>query len=184
MPMKTLPPNVVTFPGPGPIKRRPGRPRVVRPAPSFDEAEYVQQVAMAADNFIASDAIVMATEPGERTDLDRLDAVLRGLAEEQAALLYQRLKLQREGREGAAQVSSRRVDALLKIARLVVMREQLRAADPEPDPADVALVIGMIMADAKEVLAEVAPADVGARFLDSIRARMAAAHMPCRTVPR
>ena len=42
------------------VKRRPGRPRKVRPAPDASELDYVAEVAKAAESFINDDPVVTA----------------------------------------------------------------------------------------------------------------------------
>jgi DNA-binding transcriptional regulator YdaS (Cro superfamily) len=145
----------------------------VRQQPDHDENIYYEQLATVAKGFIASDAVLGAMLDDDSSDLARIDAVIRALAEEAAGLLYDRERLQREGRDGAAQVSSRRVEALARIARLVVLREELRRARGDANPEHIAKALRMLEVEVEAVAGEVLDPAVSERFLAVFRAKMA-----------
>src|SRR5665213_3606687 len=103
--MTTPPPpsNVVPI-----IRRRPGRPRVVRPPPDHDEREYVEKLAELAHEGIENDPLVLAMDDHELSPAARLDILIEALARESAGLLFDREALQRENRaDGIPQLCSR-----------------------------------------------------------------------------
>lgn len=163
------------------VRRRPGRPKAVRLAPPVldaDEHLYVEQLARAAEAFISADPVVAAATDQGSTQAARLDVVLQELAREGAALLWDRLKLQREGREGAPKASSRRIDALLQLARLVVAREHLRRSSGEMDDETIKQLVAMLVAVVEECVGDVAEPAVAAAFMEKLNAKMTAANFP------
>jgi hypothetical protein len=174
----TTPPkgsNVVALDGArGLVRRRPGRPRVIRPAPDVDERVYFEKLGEAADAFIEADPALVASTNQGVTEVERLDVLLQELAREQAALSWDRQRLQREGRDGAAQVSSRRVDALLKVARLVVLREEVRRTTGAMDEALVERVVGLLLVEVESTVFETATPEVATKFIGKLKARIAA----------
>jgi predicted transcriptional regulator len=157
------------------IKRRPGRPRVVRPQPDHDEAAYVEKLAELARATIDTDSVVRAMEDHGANTTARLDVIIRSLAEEQAGLLFEREKLTAEARaDGIPQLCSRRIDCLMKLARLVIERELLRRQRGEMDDATVLKLVGMLVDKAEEVVGAVAPEHAMA-FKESLRAQVAGA---------
>jgi hypothetical protein len=89
------------------IRRRPGRPREVRPAVvhDFDERAYIDQLAKTAEDFISADPVLVASSDPGTTEVTCIEVIMRSVGEEQAALLHDRLRLQRENRDGQAQVA-------------------------------------------------------------------------------
>ena len=109
------------------VKRRPGRPRVVRPQPAADEADYVRQVNEARAAHVDADVLV-GTLRG-RADADQvLGAVIEGLARESASLAWEITQGRQAGRD-TSQLSSRRIDGLQKIALLELGRRKLGLGD-------------------------------------------------------
>ena len=180
--MQSAPPpksNVVSITGGALIvRRRPGRPRKVHVAPDVDERDYLDQVSRAADEFIAADPVLAASSDAGTSVLARIEAILRALAEESAAHSWDRLRLQREARGNAPQLSSRRIDGLLKIARLAIAYEEVRRASGEMNGATLMRLVSMLEVTIEETLGEVAEPAVCDRFMDRLHVKMRDAGFP------
>jgi hypothetical protein len=109
------------------IKRRgPGRPRKVEVRPTIDDLDYHAVIIAERHRFIAADPLVQAIERRANTRTV-LAIVMQQMAEEAGSLGFESIEIQKRGRD-AAQTSSRRVDALRKVAEIQV---QLRELDGE-----------------------------------------------------
>lgn len=105
-------------PGGANVTRRIGRPKKVERKPNQTDLEYHAMMADERDKFIASSKVVSAVQ--NHTDAaDMLRLIKEQLAIEAAALEWQRNENQKYGKD-TAQVSSRRVEALKKMADLEV----------------------------------------------------------------
>lgn len=108
---------------PAKVHRRKGRPRKIELRPSLADLDHHAAVAVEREQFIAADELVVALGRGENTR-----TVLRILAKEivreAAALEFQRREVEKRGRDGA-QISSRRVDALRKVADIEIKLREL-----------------------------------------------------------
>ena len=115
------------------IIRRTGRPKKVFNRPTLDEREYAQQLVRIAERFVLVDPLVQVTSKEvARDDPEVIDEALLQLAQEAASLKFEALKLLGEGRD-FGQVSSRRIDALSRIASLALEREKA-GVDQKFDP--------------------------------------------------
>jgi hypothetical protein len=140
------------------VRRRPGRPRKVHPA-VLDESAYHEAVADLRDRHVARAPLV----DGEPSTAEALDAVVREVASETAALGWEARRAVREGRD-AAQTSSRRVDGLSKLAALVLLREQARQQSGDIPAPLLATLQEMFLAELAELAAETLP-DGGSVFI-------------------
>jgi hypothetical protein len=96
------------------VGRRVGRPRKVERMPTTSDLEYHALMSERKGQFIDQDSVVLASK--RRADPMEMLAVIRGeVAKESAALHFQRIENEKFGKD-TAQVSSRRIDALKKIA--------------------------------------------------------------------
>lgn len=96
------------------VQRRVGRPRKVERMPTTSDLEYHAQMTEAKAKFIDSDSVVQAAK--RSADPMEMLSVIRGeVAKESAALHFQRIENEKFGKD-TAQVSTRRIDALKKIA--------------------------------------------------------------------
>jgi hypothetical protein len=154
------------------VRRARGRPRTVVTAPSVDESKYHEEMKAIRDKFIAADALLrLSATDTTSTTSDVIDLVIAGLAAEQAGLLHTRQAAQDAGKD-ASTISSRRVDALVKLAHLVIERAHLDPNLTEPQPAALAklrrLFVGVVAGVAEEVLG----AEATSVFLDHFEARL------------
>ena len=98
------------------VKRGPGRPRRVERMPTTSDLQYHALVSEEKARFIDSDKVVQATTSGADTT-SVLNLVKVEVAKEAAALHFQRVENEKYGRD-TAQTSTRRIDALTKIANI------------------------------------------------------------------
>jgi hypothetical protein len=175
-PPTPLPLHLVTHDSAGKellIKRRPGRPRKVVPAPSAVESDYIEQINTARDRHIEGDPLVASL--GGREDTGRvLRAIIEALAREAASLRWE-IRRGREAGRDTAQLCSRRIDALSKIAlvylglRRLGDGHELARNDPH-----MTTIINFFVGTVTGVLAETLPRDQGATLSGKIEARIQA----------
>jgi len=107
-----------------------GRPRKINPAPTANDLEYHAQVAEARQQFIAEDPVVKTLT--HKPDSPVLLTALRmEIAKEAASLHFQRIEAEKYGKD-TAQTSTRRIDALTRIAHIELEIKKLA-----PDSLDV-----------------------------------------------
>jgi CelD/BcsL family acetyltransferase involved in cellulose biosynthesis len=107
-----------------------GRPRKINPAPTANDLEYHAEIAKARQHFIADDPVVRTLSG--KTDSAQLLASLRmEIAKEAASLHFQRIEAEKYGKD-TAQTSTRRIDALTRIAHIELEIKKLA-----PDSVDV-----------------------------------------------
>lgn len=144
-----------------------GRPRkVATRAPEGDARGYLSAAAARREAAIAADPLVEACD----AHADSVDGVIAGIARETAALRWERTRLQDRGSETAAQVSSRIVDALGKLASLVVGRHEARRG--EPTPAQLAAVRELFLDALEETAASSLGDDLAADLMARVRVRL------------
>ncbi len=96
------------------VARRPGRPRKVERMPSTSDLEYHAKMTEEKAKFIDQDSVVVRSRT-KAEPLEILAAIKMEVAKESASLHFQRIELEKYGKD-TSQVSSRRIDALKKIA--------------------------------------------------------------------
>lgn len=96
------------------VKRQVGRPREVKRMPTTSDLEYHAQIAEQKAKFVDSDKVVQAALKGS-DPMAMLGVIKTEVAKESAALHFQRIENEKYGKD-TAQVSTRRIDALKKIA--------------------------------------------------------------------
>ena len=154
-------------------RRKPGRPRVVRPAPDHDEYEYVQAQREARTKLIEGDSLLRSLERQGTTDTVIHEVVVR-LAEETAALRWDREQAEGDGFLVADKIASRRIDGLSKLATTVLEAKKqgiygdFDLRGPQFQRVERAW-IDMIA----EALRETAPTETGKVVIDKLVAAMA-----------
>jgi hypothetical protein len=106
------------------VKRGRGRPRKVERMPTTSDLEYHAAMSAEKQKFIDADPIVLAAKGKDAITLIR--ALLVEVAKESAALHFQRIENEKYGRD-TAQISSRRVETLNKIASIQFELKKLGA---------------------------------------------------------
>lgn len=151
---------------PGVRVRLRGRPRKVARAPEGNARVFLAAAAARREAAIEVDPLVVACD----VRADAVDEVIVGIAREAAALRWDRVQLQDRGSETAAQVSSRIVDALAKLASLVVGRHEARRG--EPTPAQLDAVWELFVDALEETAASSLGDDLAAHLMTRVRARL------------
>ena len=112
------------------VTRQRGRPRKVEKMPTTSDLEYHSAMSEQKQKFITQDPVVIAT--AGKIDAPELLRKLRSeIAKEAAALLFQRVESEKFGKD-TSQTSTRRIDALTKIAHI-----ELEIAKLGPSMIDV-----------------------------------------------
>jgi hypothetical protein len=158
------------------VRRRCGRPRRLETAPTVSDEAYFAAVAAAASAAESQDEPLNATLKG--TPAEVLHAAIKAVAVESAALAWNRRQAQAAGKVDVERISSRRVNALGRLADLVVLREQLRRESQEMDPELLDRAVALFASEVEDVIREVADAPLAERFVAALRARMEAAGPP------
>jgi len=107
------------------VKRGRGRPRKVERMPTTTDLEYHAEMMVEKDKFVKEDPLVGAVA-GRAEPIEVLRLVKAQIAEECAALHFQRLENEKRGRD-TAQVSTRRIESLKKIADIEFEMRKLGA---------------------------------------------------------
>ncbi len=124
--LKLLPVHAAPHTGRNPLKVKrivPGRPRAVDRCPTTTDLEYHAEMSAEKARYIDADALLAA---GKRhaEPLTILNLVKIEIMVEAAALSFQRIENEKYGRD-TQQTSSRRVDALTKIANIELELKRL-----------------------------------------------------------
>jgi|HubBroStandDraft_1064217.scaffolds.fasta_scaffold292283_2 hypothetical protein len=153
------------------VKRRPGRPRVVRPAPDADAGAYNEAVCRARAEAVADDAVVRAVE-SKRSD-GVLPEVLVALAREAAALRWEREQGQQNGRD-VAQIGSRRIDALHKAALVLLGQRRLGIDTVNPRGEKMKRIVDLFLSNVGDGLQATLPRAQADELLSQVRDRLRA----------
>ena len=153
------------------VKRRPGRPRSVRRAPSATEESFIHAIRCARDLFIDSDPLVGALRDRVNVDLV-LREVLNGLATESASILWE-IRRGREAGRDTAQLSSRRIDALSKIGLVELARVKLSlGVDLTPSDPRTSVIVNVFVDSVRRVLEVTLPAATFSLVMSEIEQRL------------
>ena len=164
-----IPLPVHVLPGALNVRRSPGRPRKVRPAPSADEAEYLAAIDAAQDAYVESDAVVEAAKLKDTTG-DLLDRIIVAVAAEAASLAWECRRLQDQ--RALERARSRRVRALEVLARLVLERQRVRSATGEIPAGKLKQVVDLFVSSIEEVVRAVLTAEDADRVMAEYRTRI------------
>ena len=105
------------------VERRRGRPRKVERMPTTSDLQYHALMGEEKAKFIDSDPVVKASTGGADA-ADVLKLIKSEIAKEAAALHFQRIESEKFGKD-TAQSSTRRIDALTKVANLELELKKL-----------------------------------------------------------
>jgi hypothetical protein len=137
------------------VKRRPGRPRKVVAAPTGDQEAYLIAVNRLRDEHVARDAVVRVLNEGQ-SPKDVLKEIKQALAIEGASIGWE---LRRSKATGAPseQLSSRRIDAMHKIALVELASYKLGVVELDARSSAVQLVLGLFLQVVEAVAREALP---------------------------
>jgi hypothetical protein len=125
------------------IARARGRPRWVAKRPLYDQNERQQWLKEQLTAHVDDDAVVRAVR-GSAGARELIDVLSEELARECAALEWERAK-RAPGTRACERASSRRVRALVDLARLQFLRRQLADDDLDPRNPQVQRVVGLLV---------------------------------------
>ncbi|MFI5298751.1 MAG: hypothetical protein ACHREM_11695 [Polyangiales bacterium] len=154
------------------VVRRRGRPRRAETMPTISESAYGEILAEAAERSISEDEVVVATASDDPMTI--VDRAMRAIAEESAALLFERQRATAIGKSIDA-LAVRRTNALLRLADLSIARSTLEREGRDPKPEHVKTVLGLILDDIEDVVEAVAPPETAAMFVAALREKIARA---------
>jgi hypothetical protein len=137
-----------------------------------DEADYHRRVGEQLEEFVRTDPVTSASVTSDRSSTSTIDATLKAIAEEAAALLWIREHLPVGSRE-AERASSRRTDALGRLSTLVVEMHR-----HQPDELNVRTdkfqkVVELFLVNLTQAAEETLGQAEAERFLGLYRARLA-----------
>lgn len=108
------------------VRRKPGRPRKLVPPPAFDELELAKAELQAIQAYVDSDEFAQrSAETSYDNSSDGLWRIVRELAIESANLKFDVFTSQAAGRDAIPKLLSRRIEALMKIAAIVIEMRKL-----------------------------------------------------------
>jgi hypothetical protein len=153
---------------------KPGRPREIAAAPTADEFSYIETQGELRRALIEADEVLRALEVRAPSE-DVVHRTIVGVAEETAALRYDREQAEARGFLVAEKISARRIDGLSKLATTVLEAKKqgiygdFDLRGPQFQRVERAW-IDMIA----EALRETAPTETGKVVIDKLMAAMAA----------
>jgi hypothetical protein len=153
------------------VRRKPGRPKLVRPAPTASEEEYIEQINIARDHHVDGDPLVASLRGGEEIG-QVLRAVIDGLARESASLGWEIRQGHQAGRD-VSQLCSRRIDALSKIGLVQLGLRRLGAGDElTPSDARMNVIVDFFMKTVSGVLTATLPPELAGNLRELIDGRL------------
>lgn len=135
------------------VERQRGRPRKVERMPTTSDLQYHDLMAQEKEKFIASDPVVIATTKGKAEATGLLKILQTEIAKEAAALQFQRMENEKFGKD-TAQTSTRRIDALTKVANIALEIKKLGPGTIDPYGEDMQKILALWVDAIKEVCSE------------------------------
>jgi hypothetical protein len=152
------------------IKRGPGRPRKVERAPTTSDLEYNALMAEQRQSFIASDPLVRTID-GKGDSLEILYHIKREVAREAASLHFERIETEKRGRD-TGQVSSRRIEALKKIADIELKIKEIDSESINMSSERMQKVFALWVETMREIAQETLPQEVLDLFFNRFASAM------------
>ncbi len=142
----------------GGAKRGRGRPPKLEAKPGMADLEYYARLSQQKLRHIEADEVVRAVE--RKTEaVEVLKRIKVAVAREASSIEFQRLELEKRGRDGA-QTSSRRIDALLRVANLELEMARLQRAVIDPWSEAVQRLAALWVEDLAAVARETLPPEM------------------------
>ena len=152
------------------VKRGRGRPRKVDAAPTTSDLQYHALMAQQRAEFIDEDELVkVIQEHGGASDV--LFNIKREVAREAASLHFERIETEKRGRD-TSQISSRRIDALKKIAEIELKVRELEAEKFDFTSPRFQKLFTLWVEQMQEVAKEVLPAEMANIFFNRFASMM------------
>ncbi len=140
------------------VKRGRGRPRKVEKAPQTTDLQYHMAMTEARQKFMASDPLLRAVE-GKVDPVEILYQVKRSVAQEAASMAFDQIEGQKRGKD-TSQMSSRRIEALKKIAEIELKLRELETETVNFTSERFQKVFQFWIQQLSKVAAETLPAEV------------------------
>lgn len=135
------------------VARGPGRPRNVERMPTTSDLEYHAAMSEEKQRFIESDPVVVAATKGKVEATRLLKLIQTEVAKEAAALHFQRVESEKFGKD-TSQTSTRRIDALTKIANIELEIKKLGPSSIDPRSEEFQRIFMMWVDAIRDVAAE------------------------------
>ncbi len=152
------------------VKRRVGRPRTVNRKPDISDLAYHAEMSEEKRRFIDEDPVVRITQ-SRKEPVEVLRVISTEIAREQAALNFQRVENEKFGKD-TAQVSSRRVEALAKIANIELDMKKLGTGDIDFGSEKFKMVFQLWVDTLREVAEEIMPPEQIDLFFNRFSSKM------------
>lgn len=152
------------------VQRKRGRPNKVEKRPDLYDAWYHQQTSEERARHIDADQVVQAVR-GRSDATEVLQGIRQAVAEEAAALQFQRRELEKRGRD-AAQVSSRRIDALVQLGRIELELRKLGAVHLDVRSEAVQKILRLWVEDLRDIVVQVMTPEQAEVFFTRLETRM------------
>jgi len=135
------------------VSRRVGRPRQITRKPNQSDLEYHHMLSEQKVEFVENDPVVKGIM--SRSDaVDTLRVIKQEVAKEAASLHFQRLENEKYGKD-SSQVSTRRIDALTKIANIELEIKKMGADVINLKSEKFQKVFGLIIGQFREMCVEI-----------------------------
>jgi len=135
------------------VTRQGGRPRKVERMPTTSDLEYHAEMSETKEEFIERDPVVIAATKGKVEASLLLRVIRTEIAKEAAALHFQRVENEKFGKD-TSQTSTRRIDALTKIANIELEIKKLGPSAIDPTSEDFQKIFAMWVEMVRDVAAE------------------------------
>lgn len=135
------------------VARGPGRPRNVERMPTTSDLEYHAEMSEAKQRFIDADPVVVAATKGNIEATRVLKLIQTEVAKEAAALHFARVESEKYGKD-TSQTSTRRIDALTKIANIELEIRKLGPSSIDPHSEEFQRIFSMWVEAIRDVAAE------------------------------
>jgi hypothetical protein len=134
------------------VQRRVGRPRKVERMPTTSDLEYHAQITEQKAKFVEADSVVQAAV-AKADPMAMLAVIKTEVAKESAALHFQRIENEKYGKD-TAQVSTRRIDALKKIADIELEIKKLGGSQIDVNGEQMQRVFKFFVETVRAILEE------------------------------
>ncbi len=135
------------------VERQRGRPRKVERMPTTSDLQYHAEMSEEKQRFIDNDPVVIAATKGKAEATQLLKLIRTEIAKEAAALQFQRIENEKFGKD-TAQTSTRRIDALGKIASIELEIKKLGPASIDPHSEEMQKILALWVEVIRDVSTE------------------------------
>ena len=150
------------------VVRLTGRPRKVDPRPTISQIEYNDRLNALRDQWVGTDDLVeLLARPGPSDVAEVVQRVRVQIARECAAIAYEIRQAHAKGRDPEV-LHQRRIDGLLKLASIEIVRVKMNVDSFDPNSAKVQLVVREFLRAVGEVAVETLPEASATAFIERL----------------